>query len=124
MSKGTLSPLKLFLVSTAASVVMLVIACALWTDFKILEIANVMFWIGALIAVIGSGFFISVYNKYHGQSVAIMTTLKHYVPDDEHSIKLKEKQKSRRIANGLAVAAPGILMIIISWVIFAELSDQ
>ena len=124
MSKGTLSPLKLFLVSTAASVVMLVAACALWTDFKILEIANVMFWIGALIAVIGSGFFISVYNKYHGQSVAIMTTLKHYVPDDEHSITLKEKQKSRRIANGLAVAAPGILMIIISWVIFAELSDQ
>ncbi len=115
-----LSPLKLFVMSATLSVALVVMVCLFWTGFKVLEVANIMFWIGALTVVIGGGFFISVYNKYHGQSVAIMTTLKHYVPDDEHSIIIKEKQRSRRIVNGLAVAAPGILLIILSWLIFAN----
>ena len=112
--------LKLFFISATLCVALVVMACMFWTDFKILEVANIMFWVGALTVVIGGGFFISIHNKYHGQSVAIMTTLKHHVPDDEHSLKAKEKRKSRRIVNGLAVAAPGVILIILSWMIFAN----
>ncbi len=111
---------KLFLISTTLSVAVVVIACMFWTEFEILEVANIMFWVGALTIVIGGGFFISIHNKYHGQSVAIMTTLKHHVPEDEHTLKIKEKRNSRRIVSGLAVAAPGVMLIIISWLIFAN----
>ena len=110
---------KLFLFSTLATLVMLFVACYLWTDFQLIEVANVMFWVGAVTLIAGSSSFYPR-NQYQGQSVAMMTTLKNKAPDTAESARLNEHKMAKRMVQGLVIAGPGIILMIISLLAFSN----
>ena len=119
MTAKILIPLKLFSISSLVTLTMLFIACYVWTNFQPIEVANLMFWVGAIPIIAGGSFFYP-HNKYQGQSVAMMTTLKDKVPDTAESFRHNEHKKTQRMVQGIAIATPGIILMILSWLVISN----
>ena len=112
------NPFSWFLISSLTNALVIIVACFLWTDFKIQQVANIMFWVGALTVIIGlitAGLVVPVANKYSGQTVAIWTTLKHAVPAQEISTKIGRDKKIQKFKIAASISIPGIILLIISW---------
>jgi len=107
-------PKKLLFISAAGTFIALLISCYLWTDFEVEEVANIMLWVGALVIILGgSNFFPS--SNYLGQSEASMFSLRfNKGPDHQGTIDKKESEITRRGIQGVFIALPGILLVIIA----------
>jgi len=90
----------------------------LWTDFELTQVANIMFWVGTITMIAGGSYFYPS-NKYQGSSVSMMTTLKDAPLENLDTIRIKEKRKTKRMIQGLSIATPGIMLMIISWWMFS-----
>ena len=123
LTKKQLSPVKCFFISLISTVMLIVAASFLFTEFKPDQVANVIFWVGAVTMVVGlmsAGLLVPTYNKYQGQTVAIWTTLKNFSPVNEEPIEQKNKHKIEKLILGLSIAAPGMTLMIVSLWLFSK----
>ncbi len=118
MSNNLSNFLKWFLISSLTNILILIVACSLWTDFEIPQVANIMFWVGAATVIVGlitAGLFVPAANKYSGQTVAIWTTLKHVAPKQQRSTKMDGKEIMRKITTAISISFPSVTLLAISW---------
>ena len=113
----TPNALKVLLLSTAGSLVLLLISCFFWTDFKLDEITDIMFWVGTLVVIVGGSHFFPG-NKYQNQSEAAMYSLRFSSgADHRHAIDKKESQLTANSIKGALIASPGLIMIIVAFML-------
>ena len=117
MTSKKFNPLNLLCISSLTNALVLLVACVLWTEFEILQVANVMFWVGALtviVSIIAGGLFVPA-NKYYGQTLAIWTTLKYASPNQQLPTKMARDEIIQKLKIATSISIPGIILIIISF---------
>ena len=113
---------KWLILSTCTNIALVVSACILWSEFKLEQIATISFWVGAITTIVGAisaGLLSSTVNKYQGQSVAIMSTLRHINPDN-NQIESSIKKQFPKLKLGLSIATPGIVLMLVSFMLLKE----
>ena len=93
---------------------MLVLAiCYYFDDFSSPKIFEYMFWVGGLILIVG-GIILSSNNPYWGASMAITTQLRHHSKGQE-----TDRNTTEGFVRGILIAAPGIIMMVVSYFVIA-----
>ena len=117
MIKNQSVPVKLFILSTIVSMVALLVSCNLWTDFEITQVSNVMFWVGAVVIIVGGSNFFPA-SKFQGQSEAAMYSLRYKNSVDHRGAAIKrETQLTQRMIRGTFIALPGLVLVLIALVL-------
>ena len=107
---------RLFLTSLGASLLLVLTISYYFGDFSSPKIFEYMFWVGALILVAG-GIFFTVNNPYQGASMAITTQLRHNAKRE--GLKRSNSDTTERYVTGMSIAAPGIIMMGVSFFVLA-----
>jgi len=75
-----------------------------------------MFWVGALVLVVG-GIILSSNNPNWGATLAITTQLRHN--SKGQGLKRSDSDTTERYVRGMSIAAPGIIMMGVSFFVLA-----
>jgi len=113
MTKTKLYSIRLFLISLGAGLLLLLGICYYFGDFSYPKIFEYMFWVGALLLVVG-GATLSLNNPYKGASMAITTQLRKNPKGQESSGDVMAG-----FARGVLIATPGIIMMGVSYFVLA-----
>ena len=112
MTKTKVHPIRLFFTSLGAGILLLLSICYYLENFSSQKIFEYMFWVGALILVVGGSFF-ALNNPYQGASMAITTQLRHN--STGQGLKRSDNDRTERFVRGMLIAAPGIIMVGVSY---------
>lgn len=104
--------IRLFFASLGAGLLLLLGICYYLEDFSFHKVLEIMFWVGALLLVWGGSVFYP-YNPYQGQTLAITTQLRHN-PKGQ-GLERSDKETTERFIRGMSIAAPGIIMMVVSY---------
>ena len=117
MTRNTvLYSIRLFLTSLGAGLLLLLGICYFFGDFSSPKIFEYMFWVGALVLVVG-GIILSNNNPNYGASMAITTQLRHNSKSE--GLKRSNSDTRERYIRGVSIVAPGIIMMGVSFFVLA-----
>jgi len=105
-------PIRLFFTSLGVGILLLLIICYYLDDFSSQTIFEYMFWVGGLVFVAGGSIFFP-YNPYQGQTLAITTQLRHN--SKGQGLERSDRDTTDRFVRGMLIAAPGIIMMGVSY---------
>jgi hypothetical protein len=112
MTKTKVYPIRLFFTSLGAGILLLLSICYYLEDFSSQKIFEIMFWVGGLLLVAGVTIFLP-YNPYMGSTLAITTQLRHNSKGQR--LESSDRDTRERSVRGMSIAAPGIIMIGVSY---------
>jgi len=108
--------IRLFSTSLGAGILLVLTICYYFGDLSSPKIFEYRFGVGALILVVG-GIFFTLNNPYQGASIAITTQLRHN--SKGQGLKRSDSDTTERYVTGMSIAAPGIIMMGISFFVLA-----